>query len=87
LDKFKQLLDSMAHALGRPATQAQTKAYIFTYREMLKQRKVLENEANATLLDRQGGGIGAIQVHTTLIDRLQPGNHPQQGALAATRWP
>ncbi len=87
LHQLQQLLHPVANPGRAPAAQAQAEGDVLPHRQMLEQGEVLEHKAHMPLLHREGGGIGAVEVHPTLVHRLQAGHHPQQGALAAAGRP
>jgi hypothetical protein len=52
---------------------------------VLERGVVLEHEPDPAPLGGQGGGVAAVDLDAAGVGPLQPGDHPQQGRLAAAR--
>ncbi len=64
---------------------------VIRHRQVREQGVVLKHHADSPLLGREGesgaGQHGITQLNFAIVDRLEPGNGPQCGGLAATGRP
>ena len=87
LDQLEQLVDPCFDlGLGKlPHLQAERD--VLADRHVAEQRVVLEDEPDAPLLHRQLRRVLAGQLDAAGVGRLQPGDDPQDRALARSRRP
>ena len=85
-DQRQQLGHAGSDFLARLAPVDQSVADVLRNRQVGKQRVGLKDDAEIALRGRQRGYIAAADLDASGILCLQPGDHPQQGGLAAARW-
>ncbi len=84
-------LESGRHALapGAAAQLGETEGHVVGHGQVGKERVVLEHDAHAALLGRNGaarpGHDAAAEMHRPRVGRLQPGDDPERGGLSAPR--
>src|SRR6185295_14936593 len=66
---------------------AQAEGDILEHGHVAEQRVVLEHKADVPLAHVLLRSVLAMEQHAARIRHLQPGDDPQQGCLAAARWP
>ena len=77
------LADRVLVLLGRPRTVG----HVVAHRHVGEQRVMLEDRVDVALVGRRLGHVGAFEPDGPLGGRLEPGDHPQRGGLAAPGRP
>ena len=88
-------LQQVAHLLAnggfrrarRPGLHAKAEGDVLEDRQVPEERVVLEDEADATALRGLARGVDAVEVHATLLGRLQAADDAQQRRLARSGRP
>ena len=85
--ELEQFLAARA-PLGRlHAPHAQREFDVVRHGHVAEQGVVLEHEADATVAGANVGDVAAMQRNAAVVDAGETRDGPQQGALAAARWP
>ena len=79
----QQLLTALAPAPCAHVAHAQRELDVVGHRHVAKQRVVLEHEPDAALARRDVSDVAAVERDASVIDSREPGDRPQQRALAA----
>src|SRR5690606_3166714 len=68
----------------RPLADLQAEGDVLRDAHVLERCVVLEDEADVALLRWQPGRVDSLDLDVTGVGGLEPGDHPQQGRLAAS---
>src|SRR5206468_4790184 len=79
----EQLVDTRAHRILLPLADLQAERDVLPHRHVSERCVVLEHEADAALLRRDGGRLAAGNEDLAHVRYLEPGDHAQQRRLAA----
>ena len=81
-----RLADPLAPAPPSAPAYLEVEADVLGDRHVRVQRVGLEDHRDVAVLRRQRGDVAIADVDRALVDRLEPGQHPQRRRLAASRW-
>ena len=82
VEQLGGLLDLLAALVGRHPAQLEREAHVLGDRLGRVERIVLEHHRDVAVLGRHPDHVLAADLDVALVDVLQPGQHPQRGALA-----
>ena len=87
LDQSQHLIDARVAAATVHPLLAQAKGNVGGDVQVREQRIGLKHHVDRPRIGRQCGDIDAVDDDPAAVGRLQPGDYPQQGRLAAARRP
>src|SRR5207244_7720692 len=79
----EQLVDPRGHILLRRLADPQPERDVLAHGHVLERRVVLEDEPDVALAGGHVGRLVAVDRHAARVWRLEPGDHAQEGRLAA----
>jgi hypothetical protein len=82
LHQIQQFIHPAADRLLLPAAQFETEGHVAAHAAVLEQGEVLEHETHLAVLHGAARGFLAGDPDAAVVGVLQPGDQPQQGALA-----
>ena len=87
LDQRQHLADAGGDAPAVHSFLAQAKGDVARHVHVREERIGLEHHIDRPRIGRQCSYVGAVDDDTAAVGGLEPGDHPQQGRLAAARGP
>ena len=84
-ERLRDALDPLGDGAGRRSPHPEPEGEVLPHRHVGIERVALKHHRDVALLRRQPGHVELADQHPACGGGLQPGDHPERGALAASR--